>query len=113
MWLYDLLVVGGAATGDLFWLSRAQIRLLLSEGQMSDHEGAALMLRALPRAGELIGDHGYDSDDFRSALLTRRIRPCIPLRKNRRVQHPYCRTLYRQRHKIKNMFSRLKASGGR
>ena len=82
--------------------------LLLSEGQMSDHKGAALMLDALPRAGELIGDRGYDSNGFRNALLARRIEPCIPPRKNRRVQHPYCRTLYRQRHKIENMFGRLK-----
>ena len=39
--------------------------LLLSEGQMSDHKGAALMLPVLPRARELIGDRGYDSDRFR------------------------------------------------
>ena len=30
--------------------------LLLSEGQMSDYKGAALMLDALPRAKELLGD---------------------------------------------------------
>ena len=75
---------------------------------MSDHKGAALMLDALPRARELIGDRGYDSDTFRNALLARRIEPCIPPRKNRRVQHPCCRTLYRQRHKVENMFGRLK-----
>lgn len=75
---------------------------------MSDHKGAALMLDALPRARELIGDRGYDSDTFRSALRTRRIEPCIPPRKNRRVQHPCCRTLYRQRHKVENMFGRIK-----
>src|SRR5271169_6889072 len=32
--------------------------MLLSEGQMSDYKGAALMLPALPRAKELLGDKG-------------------------------------------------------
>jgi hypothetical protein len=35
--------------------------MLLSEGQMSDYKGAALMIEALPRATELLGDKGYDS----------------------------------------------------
>jgi hypothetical protein len=35
--------------------------LLLTEGQMSDHKGAALPLPALPVARELLGDRGYDS----------------------------------------------------
>ncbi len=34
--------------------------MLLSEGQMSDYKGAALMLAALPKAKELLGDKGYD-----------------------------------------------------
>lgn len=32
--------------------------MLLSEGQMSDHKGAVLMLNALPPAGVLIGNKG-------------------------------------------------------
>jgi hypothetical protein len=35
--------------------------MLLSEGQMSDYKGAALMLDALPRAKTLLGDRGYDA----------------------------------------------------
>ena len=41
--------------------------LLLSEGQMSDYKGAALMIEALPRAKELLGDKGYDAGWFRQA----------------------------------------------
>ena len=52
--------------------------LLLSEGQMSDYKGAALMLDALPTASVLLGDRGYDADWFRHALTTRGITPCIP-----------------------------------
>jgi transposase len=42
--------------------------MLLSEGQMSDYKGAALMLPAMPKAGELLADKGYDADWFRAAL---------------------------------------------
>jgi len=66
------------------------------------------MLDDLPPAQELIADKGYDSDKFRDALRKRGIAPCIPPRKNRKVQHRHCKTLYRQRHKIENMFGKLK-----
>ena len=42
--------------------------MLLSEGQMSDFKGAALMLPAMPGAKELLADKGYDADWFREAL---------------------------------------------
>lgn len=61
----------------------------------------------LPNADALIGDKGYDSDAFREALTVRRIKPCIPPRAKRRSP-AYCKTLYRQRHKVENMFARLK-----
>ena len=82
--------------------------LLLTEGQMSDHTGAALIEHALPAARELIADRGYDSSRFRDALRSRGIAPCIPSTRNRKVQIPHDRTLYRQRHRVENMFGRLK-----
>lgn len=82
--------------------------MLLTEGQMSDHKGAALLLSQLPRAKELLADKGYDSDWFRQALVMRGITPCIPPTANRKVQHAYDKQLYRQRHKIENLFARLK-----
>ena len=82
--------------------------MLLSEGQMSDYKGAALMLDALPKARTLIGDRGYDADWFRQALAARGTEPCIPSKTNRRVTIPHDTTLYRQRHKIEIMFGRLK-----
>ena len=36
------------------------------------------------------------------------IEPCIPSTKSRKVAIPHDKTLYRQRHKIENMFGRLK-----
>ncbi|QJB69739.1 IS5 family transposase [Parasphingorhabdus halotolerans] len=84
------------------------IILLLTEGQMSDYKGAALLLSSLPQAMELLGDKGYDSDWFRSALAERGITACIPPRSNRKVQHHYDKSLYKQRHKIENIFGRIK-----
>jgi transposase len=82
--------------------------MMLSEGQMSDFKGAALMLRFLPKAAELLGDKGYDADWFRKALSDLGITVCIPPRSNRKKPPEFDRTLYRQRHKIENMFGRLK-----
>ena len=82
--------------------------LLLTEGQMSDYKGALLLFSALPRAKELLADKGYDSDWFRAALIAQDTAPCIPPRKNRKVQYHYDTGLYRQRHKIENVFGRIK-----
>jgi transposase len=82
--------------------------MLLSEGQMSDHKGAALMLPAMPRARELLADKGYDADWFRAVLAKRGVTPCIPSKSNRKIAIPYDALLYKQRHKIENMFGRLK-----
>ncbi len=71
--------------------------MLLSEGQMSDYKGAALMLPAIPRAKELLADKGYDADWFRAALAKRRVAACIPSKSNRKVPIPHDAALYKQR----------------
>lgn len=82
--------------------------MLLTEGQMSDHKGANLVLNALPPAQALIADRGYDSTPFRQALAAKGIEPCIPSSRSRKVPYPYDKALYRQRHKVENLFARLK-----
>src|SRR6202042_2505330 len=82
--------------------------MLLSEGQMSDYKGAALMLPAMPKAKELLADKGYDADWFRAALAKRGVAACIPSKSNRKVAIPYDALLYKPRHKIETMFGRLK-----
>jgi transposase len=42
--------------------------------------------RPKSRPRELVADKGYDSDPFRRALRKRGIKPCIPLRKNRKTR---------------------------
>jgi transposase len=75
---------------------------------MSDYKGAALLVDVLPRAKELLADRGYDADWFRNALIKKGITPCIPSKKNRKVPIEYDKALYRQRHKVENMFAKLK-----
>ena len=82
--------------------------MLLTEGNRSDFIGAALMLDKLPNAAVMIGDRGYDADWFRNGLKQRGIEPCIPPKKSRAQPIQYDTMLYRKRHKIENMFARLK-----
>ena len=84
------------------------VLLHLTAGQTSDYKGAAVLIDQLPKAKEMLADRGYDADWFRNALIDKGIAPCIPPRKNRKVQHEYDKTLYKQRHKIENMFGWLK-----
>ncbi len=74
---------------------------LLSEGQRSDFEGAALMLNGLLKAKALLGDKGYDADWFRAAPANRSSIACNLSKANRRVQIPHDRILYLQRHRSK------------
>jgi transposase len=84
------------------------VQLLLSEGQMSDYKGARQLLAFLPDAKVMIADRGYDADWFRQALKDKNITPCIPPKKNRRQQILYDTELYKKRHKVENMFAKLK-----
>ncbi|WP_247654165.1 MULTISPECIES: transposase [Microvirga] len=65
------------------------IILLLSEGQLSDHKGAQLILETLTSGATLIADRGYDSNWFRAALVEKDITPCTPPTKNRKVPIAY------------------------
>lgn len=82
--------------------------LFLTAGQTSDFKGAAVLIEQMPKARALIGDRGYDADWLRDALADRKMEACIPSKKNRKVQIPHDEVRYRRRHKIENMFGRLK-----
>lgn len=84
------------------------VALFLSEGQMSDYKGAEALLDQLPCAKHMLADRGYDADWFRDGLRNKGIEPCIPPKKNRKIQHEYDKMLYKQRHKVENMFGKFK-----
>ena len=53
--------------------------MCLIEGQVNDHIGAKLVYPTLPESAScLIGDKGYDSDEFRSAFECQRDSPLHP-----------------------------------
>jgi transposase len=66
------------------------------------------MLPKLPPANEPIADRGYDSARFRAELAQRGIDACIPSTRSRKQPMPHDVVLYRQRHRLENMFARLK-----
>ena len=84
------------------------IRLFMTAGQRSDYTGARAFLGDLPPAKHLLADRGYDADWFRNELKEKGISPCIPSRKNRKEPIAHDEELYKQRHKVENMFGRLK-----
>ena len=56
----------------------------------------------------MIGKKGYDSDEYAAALTAKGITPCIPPRRGCTTPAYFDKQLYRQRHKIANLFARLK-----
>ena len=84
------------------------VALHLTAGQVSDYKGAECLIDTLPKAKALLADRGYDANWLRQALKTKGIEPCIPSKKNRTQPVPYDKILYKQRHKVENMFAKLK-----
>lgn len=66
------------------------------------------MYPSLPNATTMVGDKGYDSDEYRAALKAKGIEVCIPPRSGRKSPATYSKSLYKQRYKIENAFNRLK-----
>jgi len=82
---------------------------LLTEGQVSDYKGAAILQHLLPDNSTFLADRGYDATWLREPLKARRgMTVCMPPRKTRNEAFPFDNTLYNQRHLIENTFSKLK-----
>ena len=69
------------------------------------------MINALPKSKALLADQGYDAEWFRTALAERGITACIPPKANCKVPTPLDIVLYRQCHRIENMFANSKTGG--
>lgn len=82
--------------------------MFLTAGQVSDYTGAAALLSTLPPAMALLAEKEYDADWFRDAVADRNYETCILQKSNRKIQMPHDKALYRKRHKIENMFGKLK-----
>ncbi len=69
---------------------------------------AAKELLAHARGKALIGDTGYDSNDFLHAVRARRMKPVIHSRPERKIKRRLVRALYRQRYRVEVFFHSLK-----
>jgi transposase len=69
---------------------------------------AAKELLAHARGRALIGDTGYDSNEFIRAVRDRGMKPVIHSKPERKVKHRLARKLYRQRYLVEVFFHSLK-----
>jgi transposase len=84
------------------------LAFFLSPGQASDLEGADVLLPQL-EAPILIGDKGYDADGrVRDKLAAEQKTAVIPPKSNRKAPASYDKELYKKRHRIENLFGKLK-----
>ena len=56
----------------------------------------------------VLGDRGYDSNEIIALVENQGAKPIIPTKKNRIIKIFYDKELYKERHKIKNLFGWMK-----
>jgi transposase len=83
------------------------IRVIITKGTTADCTQAEELIADI-RAQYLLADKGYDSNKIVKQALNQGMEPVIPPRKNRKIQRPYDKDLYKLRHIIENTFLRLK-----
>jgi transposase len=81
---------------------------LLTPGQAADCRQARALLEGLAFE-RLIGDRGYDTDEPRDWAEELGAEAVIPSKRNRKAPIPHDRAAYRERHRVENLFCRVKA----
>jgi transposase len=84
------------------------ISVSLAPGPQADVTVAQASSRPKLHGTITVADKGYDSDEFRAELRRYGSRACIPPRCNRLKPANWHRGHYRKRHKVENLFQRLK-----
>jgi len=83
---------------------------LLTPGQAADCRQARALLEGVTFE-RLIGDRGYDTNEIRDWLDEHQAEAVIPSKRNRKVPIPHDPHAYRSRHRIENLFCRIKEYG--
>jgi transposase len=83
---------------------------LLTPGQAADCRQARPLLEGLSFE-RLIGDRGYDTDELRDWAEELGAEAVIPSKRNRKAPIPHDRAAYRERHRVENLFCRIKDYG--
>ena len=83
------------------------LKLIITPGQRGDITEAKNLTQDIRNAA-ILGDKGYDSDEFRADMAQKNCTPVIPGRSNRKVKIEYDEELYKARHLIENFFANIK-----
>jgi transposase len=83
------------------------LRLRLTEGQVADIREAPELIKGL-EAQAVVGDKGYDADEFVRAIEAQGAQAVIPPRKRRTQPRDYDRHLYKDRNLVERFFNRIK-----
>lgn len=83
------------------------IYIALTAGQRHEMVAAEDLL-AHARGRALIGDTGYDSNDFRAAIRAKAMKAVIPSKPERPVKYELPRRLYKRRYLVEMFFHNLK-----
>jgi transposase len=83
------------------------LKFINTPGQTSDITQAATLINDVENC-YVLGDRGYDSDDLRLRLQKKGCIPVIPGRHNRKVPVDYDKHIYKERHLVECLFSKMK-----
>lgn len=83
------------------------IDFMVTGGEVHDVKLAPDLIARNKMAG-LIADKAYGSGEVRSALNKRKLKCCIPAKSNAKNKISHYRNTYKKRHRIENMFARIK-----
>ena len=83
------------------------LRLRLSAGQVADIREAPALIQGLA-AQAVVGDKGYDADEFVGIIEAQGAQAVIPPRKHRTHPRDYDRHLYKDRNLVERFFNRIK-----
>ena len=83
------------------------LKIKLTGGNRNDCTQAKTLLEGQKAKG-VIADKGYDSDDIRTFITKAKMIAVIPTRRNRKVQIPHDKKLYKERNRIERLFGKLK-----
>jgi len=82
-------------------------RLLLTAGQASEYGQANALIEGF-KAGHVVADRGYDSNDFVETIERSGARAVVPPRRNRRNMGPYDKSIYKARNLVERFFQKIK-----
>ena len=83
------------------------LKLIITPGNTNDIGAAPELVDGLTEV-IVVADKGYDSDPFRCRLAQSHNASCIPKRKGSKSTAPYNNSHYRKRHRVENLFARIK-----